>query len=148
MSNASASGDFTIAKDKLAANVTLFGEGRAFDSEDGLSEKMPISIPDSDRSGHLWCIGSTRADKTNMMANMIEQDIRKGYSVLVLDPKLDKELFERIVRATLEGNLPHNVPRQSHSYRHAIPLIYPVHFSVHFSSLHGILPLGKESYHF
>ncbi|GMT42903.1 MAG: conjugal transfer protein TraG [bacterium] len=102
MSNASASGDFTITKDKLAKNVTLFGEGRAFDSDDGLSEKMPISIPDTDRSGHLWCIGSTRAGKTNMMANMIEQDIRKGYSVLVLDPKLDKELFERIVQTTLE----------------------------------------------
>ena len=33
---------------------------------------------------------------------MVEQDIRKGYSVVVLDPKGDIELFSKIVQATME----------------------------------------------
>jgi len=36
------------------------------------------------------------------MENIIEQDIRKGYNVIVIDPKGDLELFSKIVQATIE----------------------------------------------
>ncbi len=39
---------------------------------------------------------------TRLMENMIEQDIRKGYSVVVLDPKGDIELFSKIVQVAME----------------------------------------------
>ena len=78
---------------------TLFGKG--FDLST-LSEPQPISVPDDDRKGHFWCFGTTRVGKTRIMENMVEQDIRKGYSVLVIDPKGDIELFSKIVQVAFE----------------------------------------------
>ena len=61
-----------------------------------------ISYPDSYRKGHFWCFGTTRVGKTRCMENIIEQDIRKGYSVVVIDPKGDAALFSKIVQVAFE----------------------------------------------
>jgi len=63
---------------------------------------MKIAIPDASRKGHFWCFGTTRVGKTRIMENMVEQDIRKGYSVVVIDPKGDIELFSKIVQVAFE----------------------------------------------
>ncbi len=39
---------------------------------------------------------------TRLMENMIEQDIRKGYSTVILDPKGDIDLFSKIVQVAME----------------------------------------------
>lgn len=39
---------------------------------------------------------------TRLMEGMVEQDIRKGYSVVVIDPKGDKDLFSKIVQVAIE----------------------------------------------
>lgn len=62
----------------------------------------PIGYPDSYRKGHFWCFGTTRVGKTRTMENIIEQDIRKGYSVVAIDPKGDVDLFSKIVQVALE----------------------------------------------
>jgi len=61
-----------------------------------------IHLSDADRRGHLFCFGSTRIGKTKLIESMIEQDIRKGYSVAFFDPKGDIEIFSKIVQIALE----------------------------------------------
>ena len=63
---------------------------------------MNIAIPDAARKGHFWCFGTTRVGKTRIMENMVKQDIRKGYSVVVIDPKGDIDLFSKIVQVAFE----------------------------------------------
>ncbi len=66
------------------------------------TRNMEIAVPDSHRNGHLWCIGTTRVGKTRVIENMAEQDIRKGYSVVFIDPKGDLEIFSKIVQVAFE----------------------------------------------
>jgi len=61
-----------------------------------------IWLPDSDRKGHFFCFGTTRVGKTRLIESMIEQDIRKGYSVAFFDPKGDIEIFSKIVQVAFE----------------------------------------------
>lgn len=63
---------------------------------------LPIRYPDSYRKGHFWCFGTTRVGKTRCMENIIEQDIRKGYSVVIIDPKGDADLFSKIVQVAFD----------------------------------------------
>lgn len=58
----------------------------------------PIAIPDASRAGHAFVFGTTRVGKTRLAENMIEQDIRKGNSVVYLDPKGDQEIWCKIVQ--------------------------------------------------
>ena len=58
---------------------------------------LDLGFPDSHRKGHFWCFGTTRVGKTRIMEHIIEQDIRKGYSVVAIDPKGDIDLFSKIV---------------------------------------------------
>lgn len=65
-------------------------------------EIIALQYPDSYRKGHFWCFGTTRVGKTRTMENIIEQDIRKGYSVVAIDPKGDIDLFSKITQVALE----------------------------------------------
>ncbi len=58
---------------------------------------LDISIPDRDRSRHTFVFGTTGVGKTRLAEYLIEQDIRKGYSVAFFDPKGDQEIFAKIV---------------------------------------------------
>ena len=80
--------------------LTILGEG--YDLSDPRKKKVPLYIPDSHRKGHFWCFGTTRAGKTRLIESMVEQDIRKGYSVVVIDPKSDIQLFSKIVQIAFE----------------------------------------------
>ncbi|PIP39024.1 MAG: conjugal transfer protein TraG [Desulfobacterales bacterium CG23_combo_of_CG06-09_8_20_14_all_51_8] len=63
-----------------------------------------ISLPDADRKGHLFGFGSTRIGKTRLIELMMEQDIRKGYSLVFFDPKGDIDIFSKIVQIAYEEN--------------------------------------------
>ena len=78
---------------------TQIGEGFHLDHPDKI---IPLGFPDSDRKGHFWCFGTTRVGKTRTMEGIIEQDIRKGYSVAAIDPKGDNELFSKIVQVAFD----------------------------------------------
>ena len=56
-----------------------------------------------ERSGHLGCFGTTRIGKTRLMESIIEQDIRKGYNVAIIDPKGDIDLFSKVIQASAES---------------------------------------------
>ena len=78
--------------------------GRGFFIDDPNRKRTDIVIPDSDRKGHFWCFGTTRVGKTRLMESMIVQDIRKGYSVVVIDPKGDIDLLSNIILTAIESN--------------------------------------------
>ena len=92
----------------------------------GEHEIKPIVYEEKSRSGHFWCFGTTRVGKTRMLENMVEQDIRKGNSVVVLDPKGDIELFSKIVQVALE--------EQRHEDLMLVTPIYP-EYSISFNPL-------------
>lgn len=81
----------------LHNSVTYLGDG--YNVKDPKMKLMPVGVglPDADRKGHFWCFGTTRVGKTRLMEEMIVQDIMKGNSVVVIDPKGDIELLRNIV---------------------------------------------------
>ncbi|MCK9195422.1 MAG: TraM recognition domain-containing protein [Syntrophales bacterium] len=89
-------------KGKLMENDGLTHLGRGVNMNDILKD-IDIAINDADRSGHFGCFGTTRVGKTRLVENIIEQDVRKGYNVVVIDPKGDAELFSKIVQVAAES---------------------------------------------
>ena len=80
-------------------NETVLGAGCPLDDP---LQIVQVTWPDEYRKGHFFCFGTTRIGKTRLMELMIEQDIRKGYSVVVVDPKGDIDLFSKIVQVAAE----------------------------------------------
>ncbi len=76
--------------------TTLVGRGVPINNPKGTIRK--IEIPDKDRIGHIGCFGTTRIGKSKLIEHMVAQDIAKGYSVVIVDPKGDLELFSKIVQ--------------------------------------------------
>lgn len=64
---------------------------------------VPISIPDSFRRRHMFVFGTTGVGKTRLCENLIEQDIRKGNSVVYFDPKGDQQIFTKIFEVARES---------------------------------------------
>ncbi len=89
---------------KLIKNsgITYLGRGVAL-GENQMSKEIDIVINDSERSGHFGCFGTTRVGKTRLIENLVEQDIRKGYNVVMMDPKGDYQLFSKIVQVAAES---------------------------------------------
>ncbi|BBO80785.1 conjugal transfer protein TraG [Desulfosarcina ovata subsp. sediminis] len=75
---------------------TLIGHGVPIHDLKGAIRR--IDLPDRDRIGHIGCFGTTRIGKSKLIENMVAQDIAKGYSVVIVDPKGDLELFSKIVQ--------------------------------------------------
>ena len=67
------------------------------------AKPVPITVPDSDREGHIFTMGATRSGKTRLAEAMIEHDIRAGRSILWIDPKGDNAIFSKIVAAAGEA---------------------------------------------
>ena len=79
-------------------NGYILKEGSIFRNKLNTDIKK-IEVEDKFRLGHWLTVGTTGAGKTRFLENVIEHDIVEGYSVIVFDPKPDKELFARIVYA-------------------------------------------------
>lgn len=50
---------------------------------------LPVYVSDEDRLRHIYIIGQTGTGKTNLMKNMIVDDLNKGAGVIVIDPHGD-----------------------------------------------------------
>lgn len=87
----------------MVGEVTVLGRGfKVGDKGIERGEVVEIVLPDEYRKGHFWCFGTTRSGKTRLIEAMVESDIRKGYSVVVIDPKGDIDLFNKVVQVALE----------------------------------------------
>ncbi len=66
----------------------------------GLGNKdIPIYIPQDVRVGHTFVVGTTRVGKTRLASILINQDIRNGDAVIVVDPKGDLDLVRNMYAA-------------------------------------------------
>jgi len=79
----------------------VLGKGFAFKNP---SKIIDIKLYDKHRTGHMWVFGTTRSGKTRLIEHMLETDLRKGHSVVLIDPKGDIEIFEKIVQIAAETN--------------------------------------------
>jgi hypothetical protein len=55
-------------------------------------------IPDDARLRHTHIVGATGAGKTVLLEQLIYRDIERGNGALIIDPKGDRELYERVRR--------------------------------------------------
>jgi conjugal transfer pilus assembly protein TraD len=84
---------------KIKPQSTLLGKGYHLGKPQAAKN---ICLPDANRKGHMFCFGSTRIGKTKLIELMIAQDIRKGYSVTLFDPKGDIDLLSSVVQVAFE----------------------------------------------
>ena len=63
-----------------------------------------IYLPQHQRNGHILVLGTTRVGKTRLASILINQDIRNGEGVIVLDPKGDLELMRDMYSAAKVAN--------------------------------------------
>ncbi|KTD73812.1 type IV conjugative transfer system coupling protein TraD [Legionella tucsonensis] len=62
-------------------------------------EDKHIYIPQDIRVGHTFVVGTTRVGKTRLASILINQDIRNGDAVIVVDPKGDQDLVRDMLAA-------------------------------------------------
>ena len=62
-----------------------------------------FNLPNSARSGHFGCIGTTRVGKTKLLTHMIVQDIHSGNNVVFIDPKGDDDAMSAVLQAAVES---------------------------------------------
>lgn len=55
-----------------------------------------VTLPLRDRPGHTLVLGTTRVGKTRLAELLIAQDIRRGETVIIFDPKGDADLLRRV----------------------------------------------------
>ncbi|WP_131783794.1 type IV conjugative transfer system coupling protein TraD [Legionella gresilensis] len=71
----------------------------------GLGEKdSSVYIPQEVRVGHTFVVGTTRVGKTRLASILINQDIRNGDAVIVVDPKGDLDLVRDMYAACEVSN--------------------------------------------
>lgn len=71
--------------------------GKGFDIHDYNKEKfVDIFQVDGNRKGHTIVFGTTRVGKTRLIQNGTKQDIENGKNVIIIDPKIDNELFSSV----------------------------------------------------
>lgn len=69
--------------------------------------EQSIYIPQEVRVGHTLVVGTTRVGKTRLASILINQDIRNGDAVIVVDPKGDLDLVRDMYSAcNVAGRLP------------------------------------------
>ncbi len=61
----------------------------------GAAEEAPVTMDLNERNGHTLVVGTTRVGKTREAEILVTQDIRRGETVVVIDPKGDLELMMR-----------------------------------------------------
>jgi len=83
----------------------ILGGGVDLAESDLLDRVNPskIVLDPKARAGHFGCFGTTRTGKTRLLSGLVEQDIRGGRNVIVLDPKGDGDLFSSIIQTAAES---------------------------------------------
>lgn len=61
-----------------------------------------IRLTDKDRVRHTHIVGATGSGKTVLLESLIYEDIRQGRGALIIDPKGDREFYDRIKKFTIE----------------------------------------------
>lgn len=86
------------------------------------NKKQRFGIKTDDRRRHFYVVGKSGMGKSEMLANMIIQDIQNGNGVGVIDPH--GELAERVIKFVPEHRIKDTV------YFNPADLAYPIAFNV------------------
>ncbi len=62
-------------------------------------KEEPVRLPLGDRTGHTLVLGTTQVGKTRLLELAVAQDIRRGETVVVFDPKGDADLLRAVREA-------------------------------------------------
>ena len=92
---------FKYTKDVFQKDKTHIGWGYDLDFDKPF-EIRPIYLTEKARNVHTAVAGNTGTGKTRMMEYIVEQDIRKGHAVLVIEPKGDRDFLARVIQVAKE----------------------------------------------
>jgi len=71
--------------------------GKGFRLDDIKHEELvDIKLMENNRVNHMFIFGAPGVGKTRLLENIIEQDIPRGHSVVIIDPKGDIDLFSKV----------------------------------------------------
>ena len=70
----------------------------------GVGDESSIFLAGNQRASHLLILGRTRVGKSRLLATLVNQDIRQGKAVLVLDPKGDLSVLQDMFEACEAAN--------------------------------------------
>lgn len=56
-----------------------------------------ITLSDDDRMRHTHIVGATGVGKTVLLEHLIYRDLARGYGALIIDPKGEREFYDRIL---------------------------------------------------
>jgi len=71
--------------------------GKGFMLDDVKKENLvDIRLLENNRVNHMFVFGAPGVGKTRLLENIIEQDIPKGHSIVIIDPKGDIDLFSKV----------------------------------------------------
>ena len=59
-------------------------------------DERDVYLPLAERVGHMVVVGTTRTGKSRFLELLVAQDIRRGETVIVFDPKGDADVFRRV----------------------------------------------------
>ena len=85
---------FKILRKKKQEGIHI-GKGYSLDDHEK-ANFLDIFQEDINRRGHTMVFGTTRVGKTRLVENAIIQDIENGKNVIIIDPKIDIDLFSRV----------------------------------------------------
>jgi conjugal transfer pilus assembly protein TraD len=83
------------ARDRIAGDWLIHGIGA--------ERSGPLYIPDSLLNQHIFLMGAPGSGKTRGLELLIEQAVRRGDAVVVIDPKGDEGLLDRTYDSTVRS---------------------------------------------
>jgi type IV secretory pathway TraG/TraD family ATPase VirD4 len=92
---------FKYDRDVFRKDATHVGYGFELDPHKDF-KIQPLYLPEKSTNVHTGILGTTGTGKTKLLTYFVEQDIRKGHSVVIIDPKNDGELLDKVVQVALE----------------------------------------------
>ena len=78
-------------KEEIGGKPWLHGVGALAESD--------ITLSQASRNSHMLVFGMTRVGKTRLLSVLVNQDIRNGEAVIIIDPKGDLEVLQDIYSA-------------------------------------------------
>ena len=93
---------FSLFKKNINKDYTFIGKG--FELKDIKREKLvDIKLMEKNRVNHIFIFGAPGVGKTRLIENFIEQDIPRGHSIVIIDPKGDIDLFSKVYQVALKS---------------------------------------------
>jgi hypothetical protein len=118
--------------------ITILGK------TDFRNQNQSFGIKDTDRFGHVYCIGKTGTGKSTLLLNMAISDIQKGNGICIIDPHTDlsETILHYIPKERIRDVVYFNPKDQQ--YPIGFNPLYAVHPGYHHLVVSGLLGTFKK----